>query len=107
MMFPPMMAPRQKNLCLVHGWKVDDSVRNSMMMDKGMDAKDMGISLSMSADGKSAFVGKHLGTLDIREGQEYVSILIPSQEDGKALVEAMNKLGFYSDGNPMLYVVAG
>lgn len=106
-MIPPMMFPRPKNLYMVHGWLVDDAVRNSMMMDKGADAKDLGITLSMTPGGKTAFVGRHLGTLDVRDGQEYVGVVPVSMEEQKSLEENMKKLGLPVVGHALLYVVAG
>lgn len=106
-MIPPMMFPRPKNLYMVHGWLVDDAVRNSMMMNKGADAKDLGITLSMTADGKTSFVGRHLGTLDIRDGQEHVGVPRVSDQEHKALEENMKKLEIPVVGQAFLYVVAG
>lgn len=102
-----MILDRPKNLYLVHGWRVEDAVRNSMMMDKGMDAQDLGITLTMSADGKNSFVGRHLGTVDVREGKEFAGIPIPSAAEQKSLEEIMQKLGLGVAGPPILYVIAG
>lgn len=102
-----MMPSIPKNLYLVHGWRVDDAIRNSMMMEKGVDAMELGISLTMSADGKNSFVGRHLGTLDIRDGKEFVSVIPPGMADHKLLEDLIKKLNLPINGPPFLYVVAG
>lgn len=101
------LAPQQKNLYLVYGWQADDALRNSMMMDKGADAKDLGITLTITVNGKNSFVGKHLGTINVREGEDCVGIPVPGAEDQKSLEENAKKLGLGVSGPPMLYVIAG
>lgn len=102
-----MILPPTKNLYLVHGWEVGDAVRNSMMMDKGSDAKDLGITLTITGNGKHAFVGRHLGTINVREGEDCVGIPVPGAQVEKALEEDAKKLALGVAGPPMLYVIAG
>jgi hypothetical protein len=102
-----LMAQRPKNLYVVYGWRVDDSIRNNMMTDKGADAKEMGISLTMTADGKHAFVGLHLQTLDIREGQEYVGMPHLTIKEQDSVEVSVKKLEIPVVGQPFLYIVAG
>lgn len=106
-MMPFALGPQAKNLYLVHGWEIGDAVRNSMMMDKGADAKDIGITLTITGNGKHAFVGRHLGTIYVRENEDCVGIPIPGAEDQKALEENAKKLDLGISGPPMLYVIAG
>lgn len=100
-------APRPKNLYLVHGWQVADEIRNSMMMEKGEDAREHGISLTMAASGKISFVGRHLGTIDIREGEEYAGIPIPDAQEQKSLQDLAATLKLGVEGPPRLYVIEG
>ncbi len=102
-----MMFSRPSNIYLVHGWRVDESLRNSMMMDKGEIAKEGGITLTISDNGKEWFVGRHLGTVEIREGQASAKIIPPSPEDEKSLEEAARELDLGVTGRPQLFVVAG
>jgi hypothetical protein len=100
-------APRQKNLYLVHGWKVTSEIRNSMMMEKGVEAMALGITLTMAMSGKASFIGRHLGTVDIRDGEEYAGITIPDPDQQKSLVEIAKKLELAVTGPPILYVIEG
>lgn len=106
---PRMMpfAPLPRNLYLVHGWKVSDAVRNSMMMEKGEDARELGISLTITASGKTSFVGRHLGTVDIRDGEECAGISIPDADHQKTLEESAKKLNLGVEGPPILFVIEG
>jgi hypothetical protein len=101
------MMPIPKNLYLVHGWQVSDEIRNSMMMEKGEDALNAGITLTMTMNGKTSFVGRHLGTVDIRNGQEYAGIQIPNAQEQQALNELAASLKLGLQGPPMLYVIEG
>ena len=78
-----------------------------MMTDKGEAARELGITLTMSDDGKESFVGKHLGTVDIREGEASAAVALPKEADEKKLVEDARALGLGVSGAPLLYVVAG
>jgi hypothetical protein len=102
-----MMPAIRKNLYLVHGWKVADDIRNSMMMEKGVDARELGISLTMAASGKASFVGRHLGTVDIRDGEEFVGIPIPDAQEQQSLQEIAATLKLGVEGPPKLYVIEG
>lgn len=102
-----MMPPSPKNLYLVHGWRVSDEIRNSMMMEKGEDAMNLGITLTMAFSGKASFVGRHLGTVDIRDGEEYAGIQIPDAEAVRTLNEIATTLKLGVQGPPMLYVIEG
>jgi len=101
------MMPIPKNLYLVHGWQVSDEIRNSMMMEKGEDAMNVGITLTMTMNGKTSFVGRHLGTVDIRNGQEFAGIPIPDAQEQQALKEIAAGLKLGLQGPPMLYVIEG
>lgn len=102
-----MIPGTPNNLYLVHGWLVDDAIRNSMMMDRGADAQELGITITLSADGKNSFVGKHLGTVDIRDGKYFADIQIPDAQERTLLNEAAAKLKLGVQGPAFLYVVAG
>lgn len=78
-----------------------------MMTEKGLYAAEAGITLTISSDGKNAFVGHHLGTLDIREGKEFLSVPMPGDDAQGSLEAAMQRLGVECDGPPILFAIAG
>lgn len=98
---------RPENVYLVFGWRVSDGVRNSMMAEKGEDAREAGITLTISSDGKSAFIGNHLGTLDIQEGYDVLSVPMPGDDIQDGLEATVRRLGFELEGPPILYAIAG
>jgi len=106
-MMPFVFPPRPKNLYLVYGWKVGVSERDVVLFQKGEEAMALGISLTMSLDGKKFFVGKHLGTMEATEGQDYIDCVCPGPLADVDVVSKMQELGIKPDGNPMLYMIAG
>jgi len=101
------MFSRPSNLYVVLGWPADVPLRNSMMMEKGAQARERGITLAITDDGKNAFVGKHLGTVDIRDGEAFAGVEVPTPEEEKALEEAARAVDLGVAGRPRLFVVAG
>lgn len=97
---------RPLNVYLVFGWRVNDAIRNRMMTDKGEEAREAGITLTISNDGKQAFIGNHLGTLDIQE-QQVLSVPMPGDDIQDSLEAMMRGLGFELEGPPILYAIAG
>lgn len=100
-------SSRPKNLYLVHGWRVAGEIQNSMLTEKGDEARALGISLTMVMSGKASFVGRHLGTVNIREGEEYAGIPIPDAREQQSLQDLMASLKLEVAGPPMLYVIEG
>jgi hypothetical protein len=105
----PVMSfpPRPKNLYLVYGYKVGVPERNIVLFEKGEDAMNLGISLTVSADGQKFFVGWHLGTVEATDGQDYVESSVPGPLAAVDLGEKMAALGIKTKDNPMLYMVVG
>jgi hypothetical protein len=97
----------QKNLYLVYGWKVGVSERDIVLYHKGEEAMALGVSLTMSQDGQKFFIGTHLGTMDAKEGQDYIDCGCPRPLADVDLVRRMKDLGIKTNGNPMLYMIAG
>lgn len=98
---------KPKNVYLVFGWRVGDPIRNRMMAEKGEDAREAGITLTISIDGKQAFIGNHLGTLDVQEGQDVLSVPMPGDDIQDSLEATVRRLGFELEGPPILYAIAG
>lgn len=105
----PMMpfAPRPKNVYLVYGWEVGVQERDIVLFQKGEEAMGLGISLTMSLNGQKFFVGRHLGTLETRDGQDYVGCAYPAALADVDLVMKMQELGIKMKDNPTLYMIAG
>lgn len=102
-----MMPPRPKNLYLVYGWKVGTSERNLVMFEKGEEARELKMTLTISGDGQKFFVGWHLATAEVTEGEEFVSCPVPAPAEQQTLIAASEKLGMPQPELPRLFVIAG
>jgi hypothetical protein len=106
-MMPFVLPARPKNLYLVYGWKVGITERNLVMFEKGEEARELKLSLTVSGDGQKFFVGLHLATTEVTEGEAFSACELPDPHDTEALLEASRKLGMPQDKFPKLYVIAG
>lgn len=101
------MPPRPKNLYLVYGWKVGADDRNIVLFLRGEEAMKLGISLTVSSDGQKFFVGRHLATALVTEGECHVGVRSPTADETAILKTQAAELGLSPKDDPMLYVVAG
>jgi len=94
-------------LYLIHGWKVGVKDRNLVLFEKGEEAMKLGISLTVTADGQKFFVGRHLATTSVIEGEDYVGSRMPMLNEIALLKSQAYDLGLSTIEEPLLYVVAG
>lgn len=106
-MMPFVMPPRPKNLYLVFGWKVGISERNLVMFEKGEEARELGLSLTVSGDGQKFFVGRLLLTTEVTEGEDFAWCSPPGPHDYEDLMETAKELGMPQEEMPRLYMIAG
>lgn len=102
-----MMPTRPANLYVVFGWQVGEKERNVVLFEKGEEAMGLGVSLTISANGKKYFIGSHLATVKATDGEDYVGRALPGQQEGRELRQKMESLGINVVDDPMLYVVIG
>lgn len=100
------MMGAASNLYLIHGWQVGEGDRNIVLFMKGEEAMSLGISLTISKNGKNSFVGKLLGTVAGVEGEEYVGVKLPNILDAEKLKLDIQTLGLKVLEEPLLYMVA-
>lgn len=103
--FPPGQV-RPRNVYMVFGWRVDVEQRNVVLYQKGEEAAALGISVTMSADGQKSFLGLHLATMKVVDGEDYVGRAIPTQPEGEELRRTVQALGIHVVDEPMVYVIA-
>lgn len=103
--FPPQPR-RPANIYLVFGYEVGVPGRDIVMFQKGEEAMQAGVSVTVSADGQRFFVGIHLGTLEARDAQDCKICDLPHLQENDDLPWKLEKLGIKVDGKPRLIMVA-
>lgn len=101
-----MPTPRAVNLYLVFGYQVSVADRNIILCQKGEEAMDLGISITMTPDGQKCFAGRHVGTLEAKYEQDHKVVEPPHIQENDDLPWKLEKLGIKVEGKPKLIMVA-
>lgn len=97
------------DIYLVHGWKAGQVELKAALMTMGAEAVEEGVHVVFTRDGKEAFLGHVLVSVNAAEGLVFGDVAAPSTEDGqklKATVEKM-KLSAIAKSEPRMWVVVG